>query len=96
MAGLDLLALLGTGILAGFVSVVASLASVVSYPVAGIGFAIFGPVRWTAVVPLAAGFLIGGWIGPPVVRRLPARGLRIFIGGCGLALAIRLAYGTYT
>ncbi len=32
MTALDLLALLGTGILAGLVSVVASLASVVSYP----------------------------------------------------------------
>ena len=40
--------------------------------VAGIGFAIFGPVRWAAVLPLAAGFLAGGWIGPALVRRLPA------------------------
>jgi uncharacterized membrane protein YfcA len=63
--------------------------------VAGIGFAIFGPVRWSAALPLAAGFLIGGWIGPALVRRLPAGGLRIFIGVCGLAVAIRLALSTY-
>jgi uncharacterized membrane protein YfcA len=63
--------------------------------VAGIGFAIFGPVRWAAAVPLAAGFLIGGWIGPSLVRRLPAGGLRIFIGICGLAVAIRLAFTAY-
>ncbi len=63
--------------------------------VAGIGFAIFGPVRWAAAVPLAAGFLIGGWIGPSLVRRLPAGGLRIFIGLCGLAVAIRLAFAAY-
>ncbi len=63
--------------------------------VAGIGFAIFGPVRWSAALPLAAGFLIGGWIGPSLVRRLPARGLRIFVGTCGLAVAIRLAVSTY-
>jgi uncharacterized protein len=63
--------------------------------VAGIAFAIFGPVRWTAALPLAAGFLIGGWIGPSLVRRLPARGLRIFVGVCGLAVAIRLAVSTY-
>ncbi len=63
--------------------------------VAGIGFAIFGPVRWIAALPLAAGFLIGGWIGPALVRRLPARGLRIFVGICGLAVAIRLGIGTY-
>jgi uncharacterized membrane protein YfcA len=59
--------------------------------VAGLGFAIFGPVRWTAALPLAVGFLIGGWIGPSLVRHLPARALRLFIGLCGLAVAIRLA-----
>jgi uncharacterized membrane protein YfcA len=63
--------------------------------VAGIGFAIFGPVRWAAVVPLAAGFLIGGWAGPWLVRRLPARGLRVFVGICGLGLAIRLGASAY-
>ena len=63
--------------------------------VAGIGFAIFGPVRWAAVVPLAAGFLIGGWAGPWLVRRLPARGLRAVVGICGLALAIRLGVSAY-
>lgn len=63
--------------------------------VAGIGFAIFGPVRWAAALPLAAGFLCGGWIGPSLVRRLPARGLRIFVGVCGLAVAIRLGLSTY-
>jgi uncharacterized protein len=63
--------------------------------VAGIGFAIFGPVRWAAALPLAAGFLVGGWIGPSLVRRLPARGLRIFIGISGLAVAIRLGVSTY-
>jgi uncharacterized membrane protein YfcA len=63
--------------------------------VAGLGFAIFGPVRWTAALPLAAGFLIGGWIGPSIVRHLPARGLRLFIGGCGLAVAIRLGVTAY-
>ena len=64
--------------------------------VAGIGFAIFGPVRWTAAIPLALGFLIGGWIGPALVRRLPARGLRIFVGICGLAVAIRLGVSAYS
>lgn len=63
--------------------------------VAGLGFAIFGPVRWAAALPLAAGFLVGGWIGPSLVRRLPARGLRIFIGISGLAVAIRLGVSTY-
>jgi uncharacterized membrane protein YfcA len=63
--------------------------------VAGIGFAIFGSVRWAAALPLAAGFLAGGWIGPSLVRRMPAHALRVFIGFCGLALAIRLGISAY-
>jgi uncharacterized membrane protein YfcA len=67
----------------------------VANTVAGVGFAIFGPVKWVAVVPLAAGFLIGGWTGPSLVRRLPARGLRIFIAVCGLLLAVWLGVQVY-
>ena len=63
--------------------------------VAGVGFAIFGPVQWTAALPLAAGFLVGGWIGPALVRRLPAARLRVFIGICGLAVAVRLGISAY-
>ena len=63
--------------------------------VAGVGFAIFGPVQWAAALPLAVGFLIGGWIGPALVRRLPVGGLRVFIGICGLAVAIRLCISAY-
>jgi uncharacterized membrane protein YfcA len=63
--------------------------------VAAVGFALFGPVRWGFVVPLAAGFLIGGWTGPALVRRLPGRALRVFIALCGMALAVRLAISTF-
>jgi uncharacterized protein len=62
---------------------------------AAVGFAIFGPVRWDAAVPLAAGFLVGGWIGPSLVRRLPARALRTGIGICGIGLAVRLGLSAY-
>lgn len=63
--------------------------------VAAVGFALLGPVRWAAVLPLAAGFLAGGWVGPALVRRLPGRLLRTGIALAGLALAVRLALGTY-
>jgi uncharacterized protein len=62
---------------------------------AAVGFAVFGPVRWDAAAPLAAGFLVGGWIGPALVRRLPARALRTGIGMCGIALAVRLGLSAY-
>ncbi len=58
--------------------------------VAAVGFALFADVRWAAAAPLAAGFLAGGWLGPAVARRVPARGLRITIGLLGLGLAVRL------
>jgi uncharacterized membrane protein YfcA len=63
--------------------------------VAAAGFALFGPVHWAFVGPLAAGFLIGGWTGPALVRRLPERPLRIFIACGGLALAVKLAISAY-
>jgi uncharacterized membrane protein YfcA len=63
--------------------------------VAAAAFAIFAPVRWSFVVPLAAGFLIGGWTGPKIVRRIPAPGLRIVVALAGLALAIKLAFDAY-
>jgi uncharacterized membrane protein YfcA len=57
---------------------------------AAIGFAFFGPVDWAAAIPLGLGFFIGGRLGPAVVRRVPATGLRVVIAVLGLALAIHL------
>jgi uncharacterized membrane protein YfcA len=48
-----------------------------------------------AVAPLAAGFLVGGWIGPALVRRIPGRLLRVAIALGGIALAIRLGLTAY-
>jgi hypothetical protein len=62
---------------------------------AAVGFAVFGPVRWSAAAPLAAGFLIGGWIGPALVRRLPAQVLRVVVGVCGVAVAVKLGLAAY-
>ena len=63
--------------------------------VAAVGFAVFGPVQWAFVVPLAAGFLAGGWAGPAIVRRLPGPVLRGLIGAAGLIVAVKLGLGTY-
>lgn len=64
--------------------------------VAAVGFAVFGPVRWAAVAPLAAGLLVGGALGPLIVRRLPADLLRVLIALAALGLAASLAWGAYT
>lgn len=52
-------------------------------------------VEWLAVLPLAAGFFIGGYIGPSIVRHLPARVLRIGIALCATGLAVYLFIQAY-
>jgi uncharacterized membrane protein YfcA len=63
--------------------------------VAAVAFIAFGPVRWSAVLPLGAGFLIGGRLGPLVVRRAPAGPLRMLIAFAGLGLAVHLGLDAY-
>jgi uncharacterized membrane protein YfcA len=63
--------------------------------VAATGFALFGPVRWDAALPLAAGFLAGGWVGPSLVRRLPGQALRVLVAVCGVAVAVKLSIDAY-
>jgi uncharacterized membrane protein YfcA len=58
-------------------------------------FALFGDVRWKLVLPLAAGFLLGGWIGPKIARRAPAGALRVFVSLCGVGLAVKLGISAY-
>lgn len=59
--------------------------------VAAVGFAVFGPVDWWAVVPVAVGCLAGARLGPVIARHLPTAALRIGIGVAGLGLAAVLA-----
>jgi uncharacterized membrane protein YfcA len=58
--------------------------------VAAIGFVVFGPVRWTAALPLAFGLLAGSLVGPSATRRVPTNLLRIVAAAAGIGLAIRL------
>jgi hypothetical protein len=62
---------------------------------AALVFLVFGPVSWTAVVPLGIGCLIGSRLGPVVVRRAPATPLRLLIAIAGLALAVKLGLDAY-
>jgi uncharacterized membrane protein YfcA len=58
--------------------------------IAAVWFTIAGDVQWSAVLPLALGAVTGSWIGPKVVRRVPATPLRAIIGVLGMFLAVRL------
>lgn len=72
------------------INAVKNVISTAANGVAAIAFALFGPVRWAAAAPLALGFLVGGWLGPAAVRRLPGSSLRVVVGICGLAVAVKL------
>jgi uncharacterized membrane protein YfcA len=63
--------------------------------VAAVAFVAFGPVRWWAVVPLAAGFLVGGRLGPVIVRNAPQGPLRALIACAGVGLAVHLGLDAY-
>ena len=96
-AGVVLLALLTVSVAEPLARLVAArnVSLGLTNAVAAVGFSLFGPVRWAAAAPLAAGFLVGGSIGPGVVRRLPGTRLRVAIAVLGLSLAVKLAVDTY-
>jgi len=62
---------------------------------AAITFVLLGPVRWAAVLPLAAGMLVGGYVGPAIARRVPGPVLRVAVAAAGLVVAGVLAWRTY-
>jgi uncharacterized membrane protein YfcA len=78
------------------VNAIKNVVSGLSNGVAALGFAFFGPVRWAAVLPLAAGFLTGGWVGPSLVRRMPGQALRVVVVVCGVAVAVKLGVDAYS
>jgi uncharacterized membrane protein YfcA len=58
--------------------------------VSAVTVVLFGPVNWTAAVPLALGMFVGSTVGPSVARRLPGNVLRWLVALTGLGLAVRL------
>jgi uncharacterized membrane protein YfcA len=74
---------------------VKNILGAVANAVAAAAFAVLGHVDWAAVVPLAAGFITGGWIGPALVRRIPGQVLRTLVAVCGLAVAVKLGISAY-
>ena len=77
------------------VNAVKNAVSGLANAMAAVCFALFGDVRWAFVAPLAAGFLIGGWIGPKIARRVPAEAFRVFVSLCGMGLAVKLGISAH-
>ncbi len=63
--------------------------------VAAVGFVVFADVAWSAALPLALGFFVGGRTGPSVVRRAPQGILRTVIAVAGIGLAVHLGIDAY-
>lgn len=59
---------------------------------AAVVLATYGPVDWHAALALGAGVLVGSFLGPVVVRRVPAAWVRWGVGLSGLGLAVYLAF----
>ncbi|MBV9093557.1 MAG: sulfite exporter TauE/SafE family protein [Streptosporangiaceae bacterium] len=96
-AGVMLLVILGAMIPGPLVKVnaVKNALSGMANAMAASCFAAFGDVRWALVVPLAAGFGAGGWIGPKIARAVPPGALRLLVSLGGLGLAVRLGISAY-
>jgi uncharacterized membrane protein YfcA len=77
------------------VNAVKNAVSGMANAMAAAAFALFGDVRWLLAIPLAAGFLAGGWIGPKIARRMSAGALRAVISLCGIGLAVKLGISAY-
>jgi uncharacterized membrane protein YfcA len=54
---------------------------------AAVIYAVVAPVDWAAAGILAAGCLLGSWVGPALVRRTPERPLRMAIALAAFGLA---------
>ena len=77
------------------VNAVKNAVSGMANALAAVCFALFGDVRWAFVAPLAAGFLVGGWIGPKIGRKVPAGPFRVIVSPCGIGLAVKLGMSAY-
>ncbi|MEZ5142318.1 MAG: sulfite exporter TauE/SafE family protein [Acidimicrobiales bacterium] len=58
--------------------------------VAAVFFIVFAEVAWEAVLAIATGAVVGGWLGAKVGRRIPPVVLRVLVVVIGLFVAVRL------
>lgn len=60
---------------------------------AALAYLVFAPVDWSAALALGCGAVLGGLIGPAIVRVAPEKPLRLVVGLAGLGLALHLGLG---
>lgn len=91
-SGVMMLAVLGLGTSLEFrvLNALKTFAVMVSNLVATVVFVVLAPVDWKAVIVLAAGSVVGGYVGSHLGRRLPESVLRGLIVTAGVAAAVSL------
>jgi hypothetical protein len=67
-----------------------TILSILVNGIAAVVFLIHGGLVWEAVALLAAGSLVGGWIGARVALAIPANALRLVVVVVGLVTAVKL------
>lgn len=67
-----------------------NVAMTVTNTMSWIVFAFETVIHWDFVLPLMAGNIIGGIVGPMIVRRLPGRVMQVIVGLGALVLAVSL------
>ena len=90
--GVMLLAILGLA-LPDTIARTSGLRTALSILVNGVAAAVFlihGGLPWRAVGLLAAGSLVGGWVGAKVALSIPAMALRIVVVAVGLTTVVKL------
>jgi uncharacterized protein len=91
-SGVMMLAVLGLGTSLEFrvLNALKTYAVMVSNVVATLVFVVLAPVDWQAVVVLAAGSVVGGYVGSHIGRALPEAVLRTLVVVAGVAAAVLL------
>ncbi len=67
-----------------------NVAMTVTNTTSWIVFALETTIYWNYVIPLMIGNVIGGYLGPIIVRHLPGRLMQIIVGIGSLILAVSL------
>jgi uncharacterized membrane protein YfcA len=92
--GVILLGLLGIFMAGGIQqhNAVKNILQAIVNVVAAIFFIVAGDVEWPVVGLIAVGSVVGAWAGAWIGKKIPSRGLRVFVIVFGFAMAVVMAY----
>ncbi|MTV82843.1 sulfite exporter TauE/SafE family protein [Secundilactobacillus folii] len=72
-----------------------NFSSFINNIISSVIFIIRIPIAWKVIIPLLLGLFVGGYIGPAIVRIIPAKYIRKAVGIFAIVLAIVLGWKSY-